>query len=175
MRRRTLLAASATAALARPGLAQDARRVLRFVPEGNLNNPDPVWTTTTVARNHGLMIWDMLFARDADFTPRPQMVEAWETSPDGLTWRFRLREGLAFHDGEKVRGADCIASIRRWAQRRPLGQTLLERAEEMTASGDRDFTIRLKRPFGLMLDALGDTCFVMPERVARTDAFTQIS
>lgn len=176
MRRRTLLAAAVAApALARPALAQDPRRVLRFVPEGNLNNPDPVWTTTTVARNHGLMIWDMLFARDAEFAPRPQMVEAWENSADGLSWSFRLREGLAFHDGEPVRGVDCVSSIRRWAQRRPLGQTLLERAEEMRATGDRTFVIRLKRPFGLMLDTLSDSCFVMPERIARTDAFTQIA
>ncbi len=115
MRRRTLIAATAAlpAAPARPALAQDPRRVLRFVPEGNLNNPDPVWTTTTVARNHGLMIWDMLFARDEAFAPRPRMVEAHEVSGDRLAWRFRLREGLAFHDGAPVRGVDCVASIRR--------------------------------------------------------------
>jgi peptide/nickel transport system substrate-binding protein len=176
MRRRTLIAATAAlpTALARPARAQNANRVLRFVPEGNLNNPDPVWTTTTVARNHGLMIWDMLFARDDAFTPRPQMVEAHEVSDDRLFWRFRLREGLAFHDGAPVRGVDCVASIRRWARRRPLGQTLLERAEEMAAPDDRTFAIRLKRPFGLMLEAFSDSCFVMPERVAKTDAFTQI-
>jgi len=176
MRRRTLIAAAtALPLLPRPSLGQGASRILRFVPEGNLNNPDPVWTTTTVARNHGLMIWDMLFARDDSFAPQPQMVEAWETSADGLTWRFRLRDGLVFHDGVPVRGVDCIASIRRWAQRRPLGQTLLERAQEFSAPDDRTFVIQLKRPFGLMLDAFTDSCFVMPERVARTDAFTQIT
>jgi peptide/nickel transport system substrate-binding protein len=176
MHRRTLIAATATLpALARPSLAQNANRVLRFVPEGNLNNPDPVWTTTTVARNHGLMIWDMLFALDESFTPRPQMVEALEVSQDRLTWRFRLREGLVFHDGVPVRGADCIASIQRWGRRRPMGQTLLERAEEMSAPDDRSFVIRLKQPFSLILEAFSDSCFMMPERMARTDAFTQIN
>ncbi len=177
MRRRTLLAAAAALpALPRPTLAQDANRILRFVPEGNLNNPDPVWTTTTVARNHGLMIWDMLFALDDSYAPKPQMVESWETSDDRLTWRFRLREGLKFHDGAPVRGVDCIASLRRWGRRRPLGQTLLDRTEEMTSPEDRVFVIRLKRPYGLMLETLGDYCFIMPERVAaNTDAFTQIS
>ena len=176
MRRRTLIAtAAALPMLARPTLGQNANRVLRFVPEGNLNNPDPIWTTTTVARNHGLMIWDMLFARDDSFAPQPQMVDAWETSTDGLTWHFRLRDGLVFHDGVPVRGVDCIASIRRWAQRRPLGQTLLERAEDFRAPDDRTFVIQLKRPFSLMLDAFTDSCFIMPERIARTDAFTQIT
>lgn len=176
MRRRSLLAATAALpALARPALGQDANRVLRFVPEGNLNNPDPVWTTTTVARNHALLIWDMLYGLDDTYTPRPQMVGAQEVSDDRLTWRFRLREGLVFHDGAPVRGVDCIASIQRWGRRRPLGQTLLSLTEEMTAPDDRSFAIRLKRPFGLMLDALANQVFVMPERIARTDAFTQIT
>ena len=121
MRRRSFLAAAAVLpALPRPSLAQGSARVLRFVPEGNLNNPDPDWTTTTVARNHGLMIWDMLFGKDDRYQPQPQMVEAWEISPDALTWRFGLREGLAFHDGVPVRGVDCIASVQRWARRRDV-------------------------------------------------------
>jgi len=60
MRRRHLLAgAAATAALpclARPALGQGAARTLKFIPEGNLQNPDPIWSTTTVARNFGYMI-----------------------------------------------------------------------------------------------------------------------
>ncbi|WP_426959977.1 ABC transporter substrate-binding protein [Muricoccus radiodurans] len=179
MQRRTLLGTTAAAALSpalpRPALAQSSNRVLRFVPEGNLNNPDPIWTTTTVARNHGLMIWDMPYARDDAFNPRPDMVEGHELSDDRLTWRFRLREGLLFHDGAPVRGVDVIASIRRWAKRKPLGQKLEELTEEMSSPDERTFVIRLKRPFGLMLYALADQVFIMPERIARTDAFTQIT
>ncbi len=65
MHRRTLLAAAAAAALARPAIGQTAARVLRFVPEGNLQNPDPIWTTTTVARNHAFMIWDALYGENS--------------------------------------------------------------------------------------------------------------
>jgi peptide/nickel transport system substrate-binding protein len=183
MKRRTLLGATAGAAatgllqpaLPRPALAQGRSRVLRFVPEGNLANPDPVWTTTTIARNHGAMIWDMLYGLDASFEPQPQMVAGHELSDDRLTWRFTLRDGLLFHDGEKVRANDCIASIRRWARRRPLGQTLLARAEEMKALDDNRFEIRLNKPYSLMLRAFADNCFIMPERISRTDPFQQIS
>ncbi len=97
---------------------------------------------------------------------------------NGLLWRFRLREGLKFHDGEPVRGRDCIASIRRWAQRDGLGQVLMARVAEMTAPDDRSFTIRLDRRFGPMLETLAkigpSALFVMPERIAATDANTQI-
>jgi peptide/nickel transport system substrate-binding protein len=70
MQRRQLLAAVAAVAtispagLSRPAIAQSAARTLRFIPEGNLQNPDPVWSTTTVARNFGYMVWDTLYGVD---------------------------------------------------------------------------------------------------------------
>ena len=171
--RRTALTLSA-AALARPAIAQPAP-VLRFVPQGNLNNPDPVWTTTTLARNHGLMIWDTLYGVTAGLEPRPQMVEGHEVLDDGRTWRFTLRPGLVFHDGVPVRSADCIASVQRWAKRRGLGQRLLAQTTEMRAVSDRVFEIRMTKPYALMPTALADWCFIMPERVARTSPFEQIN
>ncbi len=150
-------------------------RVLRFVPQGNLANPDPIWTTTTIARNHGYLIWDTLYGADATLTPQPQMVASDEVSPDGLTWRFELREGLRFHDGTPVRAADCVASIGRWSARRSIGQKLKSLTATMRALDERRLEIALKAPFPLMRRALGmDTCFMMPERIARTDPFTQI-
>lgn len=165
----------AGALLARPALAQDKSRVLHFVPQGNLQNPDPIWTTTTVARNHGFMIWDLLYGQNSHGEVSPQMVAGHELSDDRLTWRFTLREGLLFHDGEPVRAQDCVPSILRWAKRRGLGQAMLERLDEMKAINDRTFEIHLKKPYSVMLAALGtDNCFIMPERIAKTDAFTQI-
>ena len=180
---RRIMLAGATAAvgagLAMPAIGQSAARTLRFIPEGNLNNPDPIWTTTTVARNHGFMIYDTLFGLDATLTPKLQMAEGFEISEDKLTWRIRLRDGLKFHDGAPVRGADCIASINRWMKRDGMGQRIALQFDAMRAIDDRSFEIRLKRPFPLLATALGkgsaNVCFIMPERVAQTDAFTQIT
>ncbi len=175
MHRRTFLAAAAST-LAAPALAQPANaRVLRFVPQGNLSNPDPVWTTTTLARNHGLMIWDTLYGVDRTLEPKPQMVRGHEILDDGRTWRFTLRDGLRFTDGVPVRSADCIASIGRWAKRRGLGQRMLAQTNEMRAVSDAVFEIRMSKPFALMPNALADWCFIMPERVARTSPFEQIT
>jgi peptide/nickel transport system substrate-binding protein len=171
--RRTALTLTA-AGLAMPAVAQPAS-VLRFVPQGNLNNPDPVWTTTTLARNHGLMIWDTLYAVTDALEPKPQMVAGHEVLDDGRTWRFTLREGLKFHDGAPVRSADCIASVQRWAKRRGLGQRLLAQTTEMRPVSDTVFEIRMTKPYALMPMALADWCFVMPERVAKTSPFEQIT
>jgi len=180
MHRRSLLLATPVA-LAAPRLAfgQGNARTLRFVPQGNLANIDPVWTTTTLARNHGLMVYDTLFGLGRDFKPRPQMAAAHEVSADGLTHRIALRPDLRFHDGEKVRAVDCIASITRWSKRDVLGLRLGALLEEFRATADDRFEIILKKPWHGLTWALGkpsaNICAIMPERLARTDPFTQVT
>src|SRR5262249_18859438 len=100
-------------------------------------------------------------------------------SADGLTWTFRLRPGLKFHDGEPVRAIDAVASINRWAAREPMGQMIKAIENELTATDDRTFRWALKEPYPKKLLALGKNrgpgCFVMPARIAATDPFRQIS
>ncbi len=183
MHRRSLLAAGAAltgAGLIRPVRAAPSATpvsIIRFVPQADLSSIDPVWTTATVAFNHGMMVYDSLYGIDDKLQPQPQMVSGHQTSDDGLSWTFTLRDGLRFHDDEPVRAADCVASIARWGKRKGFGQKLLSVTEEMTALDDKRFRIRLKTPFPLMTFALGgpDICLIMPERVARTDAFQQIT
>ena len=177
LKRRALLGGSA-AALAAPAIASHAAgaRVLRYVPQGNLQNPDPIWTSTVIAKIHGYAIWDALFGLDEQLTPQPQMVGTVDVSGDQRVWRLGLRDGLRFHDGAPVRSADCIASIARWAVRDGFGQQLRLLLDTMVAIDDRRFDIRLKRPFPKLPLALGsNVCFVMPERIAKTDPFKQIA
>ena len=51
-----------------------AETVLRVIPHADLKNVDPIWTTAYITRNHGYMVYDILFAMDENFQPRPQMV-----------------------------------------------------------------------------------------------------
>ena len=60
-------AAVAATGLARPAVAQKAN-VLHYVPQANLANPDPIWTTATVASLHGYMVWDTLYGIDEKLT-----------------------------------------------------------------------------------------------------------
>ena len=169
-----VLAAGALAAA--PVAAQ--QKVLRFIPEADLRSIDPIWTTAYITRNHGYMVYDTLFATDAKFQVQPQMVDKWDVSADKLTYTFTLRDGLKFHDGQPVRSADCIASIDRWAKRDVLGQKLAEMTDSWTAVNDKTFRLKLKKPFAYVLEALGkpssNVPFIMPERIAKTDAFKQI-
>jgi peptide/nickel transport system substrate-binding protein len=179
MRRRDVLSGAVSAAiagtLAKPAIAQGDKRVLRFVPQANLANPDPIWTTATVAINHGYMVFDTLYGIDDKVMSQPQMCAGHEVSSDERTWTFRLRDGLLFHDNEPVRAIDCITSLRRWSVKDPFGQQLASLTDQMKPLDDRRFQIRLKQPFRQMLYALGArNCFMMPERMAKTSASEQI-
>src|SRR5580700_10524466 len=116
---------AAAGGLAAPAISQRAAAsTLRLVPHADLANFDPIWTTAYIARNAGLLVWDTLYGMDNKLQPQRQMVEAEDVSPDGLTWTFRLRAGLKFHDGEPVLAKDAVASINRWAVREPMGQMI---------------------------------------------------
>lgn len=177
MYRRDLLQAVpllAASSLVAPALAQ-GQKPLRFVPNANLSSLDPVWTTASVVIIHSLMIYDTLYGIDTASVAHPQMCAGHEISADELTWTFTLRDNLVFHDGQKVRAQDCVPSIARWTVRDPFGQQLAATTNEMTVLDDRRFAIRLKKPFRLMLYALGSRyCFIMPERVARLPASEQL-
>lgn len=184
MKRRQFLAAAgaslAAPTLARPALAQNAAaRTLRFVPQANLSSLDPIWTTATVTRNYSLMVFDTLYGLDEHLVPSPQMVDGHVVENDGKRWTMKLRDGLMFHDGTRVTSRDCAASLARWMKRDAVGQSLAARMDALETPDDRTLVFRLNRPFASLPFALAKAqpsapC-IMPERLARTDAFKQIT
>ncbi len=170
--RRRAVAVAAACLMALPIAATPAgAQTLKLVAHSDLKVLDPIWTTAFITRNHGYMIYDVLFARDDELRIRPQMVDKYEVSADKLSWTFTLRDGLEWHDGKPVTSEDCVASIKRWGARDALGQQLMASVGEMKAIDAKTFQIVLKEPFGLVLDALGKPSstvpFMMPKRVDR--------
>ena len=101
------------------------------------------------------MIYDTLFATDESGATKPQMVDRHEVSADKTSWTFTLRAGLEWHDGKPVTAEDCIASLKRWGVRDPMGQKLMDFVAGLTATDDKTFVMKLKEPYGLVLDTLG--------------------
>src|SRR6516225_11065605 len=170
---------AATGGLSMPALSQGAAsRTLRLVPQADLANFDPVWTTQYVVRNAAVLVWETLYGVDEKLQPQRQMVETEEVSSDGLIWTFRLRPGLTFHDGEPVLAKDVVASVARWQARDNMGLMTKEIERELIAVDDRTFRWVLKKPYPKLLVALGKvgtpSCFIMPARIAATDPFKPI-
>jgi peptide/nickel transport system substrate-binding protein len=129
-------------------------KVLRVAPENDIVLLDPVFGTAGISAIGGLMIYETLFTWDSKLQPRPEMVNAWNVSPDGLVWRFTLRDGLRFHDGQPVTTADVIPSLQRWMQFDLGGGRLASATVAMQAVDAATFEIRLSRPFPSMLPTL---------------------
>jgi peptide/nickel transport system substrate-binding protein len=166
--------------LAFPGaLPARAETTLRIVEISPLTSLDPVISTAALVRNHGFLVYDQLFALDSQGQPRPEMVDSFTVSPDGMTYDFTLRAQLTFHDGTPVRAQDAIASIKRWQQRDVVGKALAAATASLQEIDDRSFRLVLSRPFALVTEALArptaSPLFVMPERIASTPASTAIT
>ncbi|CAN7681603.1 ABC transporter substrate-binding protein [Caballeronia sp. LjRoot34] len=175
--RTLLLAAACAAALlgAAPGVSA---QTVTAVMQSSLRVLDPVMTTAHATRDFGYMIFDTVLALDANGQVKPQMAEKWTVSPDGKTYTFTLRPGLKWHDGTKVTAADCVASIKRWAEQDKLGQLMIPLMTEMKAIDDNTFSMSFKEPTDLALQALskpsGSPAFMMPARIAATPSTTPL-
>ena len=177
MKRRAVLAAGLAAGLARPSVVRGAAALV-FVPQGNLVTMDAVWTTATVTRNAAAMVFETLYGRTEGLEPRPQMVEGALVEDGGKRWELTLREGLQFHDGEKVLARDCVASLNRWMKRDPAGQTMSERMDALEVADDRRIVFRFRKPFLSLpatLSKTQPTPVMMPERLAKTDPFKAVT
>lgn len=180
MKRRQLLGSAAamvsSAVLSCPAIVRAASATtLKFVPYADLALTDPM-VSAFVTRNHVLMVFDTLFALDAQGNAQPQMLAGHTVEADGKTWKLTLRDGLMFHDGTKVLARDVVASLRRWGTRDAYGQALMDATDELSALSDTTVQFRLKRPFPLLPQALAHptnlVAAIMPERLAKTPAAT---
>ncbi len=158
--------------------AEAAPKTIRAVMQADLGIIDPVVTTATITAYHGAMVYDTLFGIDTTLKPQPQMLDRAVVSDDKLTWTLTLRNGLLWHDGSPVTAKDCVASIRRWAQKDGSGARLMSKTATLEVIDDHSFRFVLKEPFGMLPDVLAKTStnvpFMMRERDAMTDASTSI-
>jgi len=179
-RRSLLRAAVAAPAFSLPGILRaQSQSTLRFIPVIDLTFVDPIYSTAQVSRNHGFMVYDTLYGMNSALEVSPQMVSGHVVSSDDRQWDLTLRDGLLWHDGERVLARDCVASIRRWAAHDGFGAELMAATDELSAPDDRTIRFRLNRPFPLLPAALGKSAiqapFMMPERLASQDAFKPLT
>ncbi len=169
---------SSVALLAALALASPAHaKTLTAVMYSDLRTLDPVFTGAYITRDHGYMVYDTLLATDSSFKIQPQMAD-WKISDDKLTYTFTLREGLRWHDGTAVTAEDCVASLKRWSKNDTMGQTLMDFTLSLEATDEKTITLKLKEPYGLVLESIAKpsstVAFMMPRRLAETPANRQI-
>jgi peptide/nickel transport system substrate-binding protein len=159
------------------GPAVAAGKTITAVMHSDLRIIDPIFTTAYITRDHGYMVYDTLVATDANFKIQPQMAD-WKVSDDKLTYTFTLRDGLKWHDGTPVTAEDCVASLKRWGKVDGMGQKLMDFTASIEATDAKTITLKLKEPYGLVLESIGKpssrVAFMMPKRLADTPPDKQI-
>jgi peptide/nickel transport system substrate-binding protein len=158
--------------------AAAAKKILTAVMQSDLRITDPGFTPAYITRDHGYMVYDTLLATDANFKIRPQMAD-FKVSDDRLTYTFTLRDGLKWHDGAPVTADDCAASLKRWGRNDSMGQKLMEFTSSIEAADAKTIVLKLKEPYGLVLESIGKPSswvpFMMPKRLAETPQGKQIA
>ena len=71
---------------------------------------DPRFSTDAASHRVQELVHRGLVHLNENFEPQPDAAESW-TQPDALTWRFHLRNGLKFHNGEPVLASDVVATL----------------------------------------------------------------
>ena len=141
--RRALLTALGAAGLTRfsPAAAQRGEPVLRVVAPWEYTSGEPTDTGYIHTR---MGIAETLIGVEPDGRLVGQIAESWAADPDQLTWRFRIRPGMQFHDGSAVTAAAVAASLQRAFKGESLSNLPLA---GLATEGDA-VVIRTRTPFG---------------------------
>ena len=84
----------------------------------------------------------------------PWLAESWDTSEDGLTWTFKLRQGVKFHDGSELTASDVVYSMKRLQTIGEGYAYMFENVADVSAPDDQTVVFTLSKPSGLFLLSL---------------------
>jgi peptide/nickel transport system substrate-binding protein len=134
--------------------AQKKGGVLRV---GNLGEPpalDAHWTTASITETLTNHIYEGLYSLDRDNKPIPMLAESHTVSKDGLTYTFKLRQGVKFHNGKEMTSDDVVASLNRWGKQSIYGKALFAQVAEMRALDPYTVEMKLKEKSAIVLISL---------------------
>lgn len=118
---------------------------------------------------------------EEDTTIQPGLAEKWDTSDDGLTYTFHLREGVKFHDGTDFNADAVVKNFDRWANgdadKFPYYSSMFggfkgdeeHVIDSVTAEDEKTVVIKLKRPQAPFLKNIAMSMFA----IASPTAFEQ--
>ena len=162
---RLLLLAAALAA------ATVHAQTLRFALAADAATLDPhavnLLTTTRLTAS----VYESLVGRDKDFNIIPWLAVSW-TQPDPLTWRFKLRPGVRFHEGEPLTADDVVFSIERTQHPLSLLKSSVEGVDRAVKVDDLTVDLRMKEPNPVLLSHLFQLRVMSRSWAAKHNALT---
>jgi len=157
-RRNLMLGLGGVAALGLPGVAFSAsdKRGGRLTVLLNWE-PSALVSLATSSGAEGTVspkVHEGLLAYDFDLNPQPQLATEWNVSADGLEYRFKLREGVRWHDGKPFTSKDVKTSIELMKGNHPRGRSTYANVEAIETPSETEAVLKLSKPAPYLLFAL---------------------
>ena len=125
---------------------------------GNLGEPpalDAHWTTASITETLTNHIYEGLYSLDASGRPIPMLADSHTVSKDQLTYTFKLRQGIKFHNGKEMTADDVVASLTRWGKQSIYGKALFAQVAELRTVDKYTVQMQLKEMSAIVLISLG--------------------
>jgi len=123
---------------------------VRYAQPGSLPSLNPTFAGAgTTIRAVGHTVWEALMDYDNEYNPVGELAESWTVSDDGLTWTFKLHEGVTWHDGEPFTAEDVVITYDAVMDPDSLLSThsdFDELVQDYRAIDDYTFECTLKKP-----------------------------
>ncbi len=153
--RTAVLAFLAVALVVAAPFAVEAQKRGGVIRVGNLGEPpalDAHWTTASITETLTNHIYEGLYTLNDDYRPIPMLAEGLPAvSRDGLTYTFKLRQGIKFHNGKEMTGEDVVASLKRWGQQSIYGKDLFKYVADLRAADKYTVEMTLKEKVGIVV------------------------
>jgi peptide/nickel transport system substrate-binding protein len=159
-----LLAAAAAAVLAATPLSA---KTLRYANQGDLKSLDPYTLNETTTNAHLGNVYEGLTRRGKDLAIMPGLAERWET-PEPTRWRFHLRKGVKFANGEDFTADDVIFSADRVRAQGSNFQTRVPKDAKFVKIDDHTVDVILTSP-NPILNSQWDTWYIMSKKWAEAN------
>jgi peptide/nickel transport system substrate-binding protein len=117
---------------------------LVFGGEAKVNSLDQYASNTISTRNVAMNVYESLMTRDENFNPILELADSMEESADHLTYTFKIREGIKFHNGKDMTTEDVMASFDRYAKI-GIERGNLANVDKWEAPDKYTFVIRMKK------------------------------
>lgn len=108
---------------------------------------DPTDVVTNVKRMMENCVYDTLLTFDAAMTIQPRLAQSWEKL-DELSWKFTLRDGVTFHNGDPLKASDVLFTFKRAADTAVAARAVaMFDLDACEAPDDRTFILKTKEPY----------------------------
>jgi peptide/nickel transport system substrate-binding protein len=166
---RLLAAASTVTLISMPAGAQ--QKVFRYATTGDILGLDPHNNNEGPTNAMKDNIYGRLLHRLPDLSLEPDLATEWELADDGVTWRFKLREGVTFHNGNRFAADDVVYSFERQSQEESEMSFALATVKEVRKVDDHTIEIETDGPDPILLQNMENFYVVDKEYMEEHNAF----